>query len=71
MRIAMSGYFGTELQQRLQRRADELCATIANTPGLCSAGRMVATDDVDRVGLDYCAGMVETEGAFGFRLVAA
>jgi Acetyltransferase (GNAT) family len=67
----MSGYFVTELQQHLQRRADELCAIIANAPGLCSAGRMVSTDDVDRVGLDFCAGMLATDGAFGFRLVHA
>ena len=67
----MSGYFGTELQQRLQRRADELCATIAGTPGLCSAGRMVSTDDVDHVGLELCAEMLEKDGGFGFRLVPA
>ena len=65
----MRGYFGTELQQRLQRRADELAATVDGIPGLCNAGRMVSTDDVDRVGLEACVGMLEADGGFGFRLV--
>lgn len=65
----MRGYFGTELQQRLQRRADELASTVVNTPGLCNAGRMVSTDDVDRVGLEACIAMLEADGGFGFRLV--
>lgn len=65
----MRGYFGTELQQRLQRRADELASTVVNTPGLCNAGRMVSTDNVDRVGLEACIAMLEADGGFGFRLV--
>lgn len=65
----MGGYFGTELQRHLQRRADELASTAVETPGLCSAGRMVSTDDVDRVGLEACIAMLEADGGFGFRLV--
>jgi hypothetical protein len=38
----MSGYFGSEIQQRLERRVDELAGWIAVTPGHVNSGRMVA-----------------------------
>jgi hypothetical protein len=65
----MGGYFGTQHQQHLQRRVDELSALVASTPGLCNAGRMVSSDDIDHVGFDTVLKMLEVDGGFGFRLV--
>jgi hypothetical protein len=65
----MSGYFGTEIQQRLQRENDERHATIRVTPGLFHAGRMFGCDDPDRVGWDFIYEHLESDGVFGFRMI--
>ena len=65
----MSGYFGTEIQQRLQRETDELHAMIDATPGLFHAGRMFGCDDPDRVGWDFICEHLESDGVFGFRMI--
>ena len=67
----MRGYFGTDLQQRLQRQADEWAQRVTHTPGLCNAGRVLSCDDVDTFGLEACAALVERDGGLGFRLVPA
>ena len=65
----MSGYFGTEIQQRLQRETDELHSMIDTTPGLFHAGRMFGCDDPDRVGWDFIYEHLESDGVFGFRMI--
>jgi hypothetical protein len=53
----MSGYLGSEIQQRLQRRVDELA------PGYVNSGRLVGTDNPDRIGWDSILA--------GFRILCA
>lgn len=67
----MAGYFGTEAQMRLQRRADELYHRARTTPGWCNTGRNVGIDDPDRIGWGALSEMVEREGAVGFRMLPA
>lgn len=67
----MSGYFGTEVQQRLQARAEEAAAFIAATPGACQTGRTMGCDDPDRFGWAQIDEFLERDGVFGFRLLSA
>jgi RimJ/RimL family protein N-acetyltransferase len=67
----MAGYFGTEVQQRLQAQAEDSAALVMATPGLCQAGRIMACDDPDRLGWEQIDGFLERDGVFGFRLIAA
>jgi hypothetical protein len=46
----MAGYFGTEMQQRLQAQAEASVAFVNATPGACQAGHFMASDDPDRLG---------------------
>src|SRR5262245_41477071 len=66
----MSGYFGTEAQQRLQARAEENVAFINATPGACQAGRTMGCDDPDRLGWDKIEAFIERDGVCGFRLLS-
>ena len=63
----MAGYFGTGLQQRLQRVSDAFAATIGSTPGACVNGRLAASDDIGLFGWDAIFAHLESDGAFGFR----
>jgi GNAT superfamily N-acetyltransferase len=65
----MPGYFGSEILQLLQRRADEGATWAYQTPGACNGGRMMSTDDPDRLGWDRVFDLVARDGAFGFRLI--
>jgi hypothetical protein len=65
----MPGFFGTEIQQRLQRETDALHDTIEATPGLFHAGRMFGSDDPDRVGWDFIFSHLESDGVFGLRMI--
>ena len=65
----MAGYFGSEVQMRLQRLSDEAHAWSRSTPGACVHGRMLATDDIDRLGFPAIIGALERDGMFGFRLI--
>jgi RimJ/RimL family protein N-acetyltransferase len=67
----MSGYFGTERQQRLQAQAEAGAAFIRATPGACQIGRMMGCDDPDRLGWDRIDAILARDGACGFRLIPA
>jgi hypothetical protein len=66
----MAGYFGTEIQIRLQRRSDERAEWTRTTPGACHIARMLGADDLDRLGWETAFEILAEDGAFGFRLIA-
>ena len=67
----MAGYFGTEFQTRLQKRSDERAEWARKTPGAYNSGRMLASEDPDRLGWDSILEFLERDGAFGFRMLPA
>jgi RimJ/RimL family protein N-acetyltransferase len=67
----MSGYFGTQIQQRLQAQAEESAEFINATPGACQTGRMMGCDDPKRLGWERIIEFLERDGICGFRLVPA
>jgi Acetyltransferase (GNAT) family len=67
----MSGYFGTEMQQRLQAQAEASVEFIGATPGACQIGRMMGCDDPDKLGWDRIEEFLDRDGVCGFRLIAA
>jgi hypothetical protein len=67
----MSGYFGTDVQQRLQARAEASVDFIKRTPGACQTGRTMGCDDPDRLGWENVAAFLERDAACGFRLIPA
>lgn len=67
----MNGYHGTEAQQRLQRKSDRLTPWIMRTPGACLTGRLMGTDDPDRLGWDVIRRHLAEDGAFSFRWIDA
>lgn len=67
----MSGYFGTENQQRLQAQAEASVAFINATPGACQAGRTMGCDDPDRLGWQRIDEFLARDGVCGFRLIPA
>lgn len=66
----MSGYFGTETQRRLQAQAEASAAFIDASAGACQTGRMMACDDLDRLGWDRINEFLDRDGICGFRLIA-
>jgi RimJ/RimL family protein N-acetyltransferase len=68
---AMSGYFGTEAQQRLQAQAERSADFVRATPGACQTGRTMGCDDPDRFGWDRIDACLKQDGVFGFRLLPA
>ena len=65
----MGGYFGTEIQQRLQARVEASRDFIRTTPGACEAGRLMSCDDLHRLGWDRILGFLERDGICGFRFI--
>jgi RimJ/RimL family protein N-acetyltransferase len=65
----MPSYCGTELQQRLQRRAEEVLGRASTTPGFCNGGRLVAVDDAERVGWAAVLAELERDGALALRML--
>lgn len=65
----MSGYFGTELQQRLQAQAEASVGFINSTPGACHTGRTMGCDDPDRLGWEQIEAFIDRDGVCGFRLI--
>lgn len=67
----MSGYFGTEMQQRLQAQAEASVDFIDATPGACQTGRTMGCDDPDRLGWERIIEFLDRDGVCGFRLIPA
>jgi ribosomal protein S18 acetylase RimI-like enzyme len=67
----MSGYFGSEAQRLLQRRAREAVAWDQATPGAVRMGRFLGTDDPDQLGWDAILALLERDRTFGFRMIPA
>jgi hypothetical protein len=67
----MSGYFGTEAQQRLQALAEQRNEAIRATPGACQTARFMSCDDLDRFGWDRVDEYLGQDGICGFRLLAS
>lgn len=65
----MSGYYGTETQRRLQAQSEARRDLISATAGLCQTGRMMACDDLDRIGWDVIDAWLDRDGICGFRLI--
>ena len=65
----MSGFFGTDMQQRLQAEAEARTDLIKATPGACQTGRMFGCDDVDRLGWDVIEAVLDRDGFCGFRMI--
>ncbi|MCB1493250.1 MAG: GNAT family N-acetyltransferase [Rhodobiaceae bacterium] len=65
----MTIYAGTLEQQALQARVDIAMDWIMRTPGACNGGRVLATDDPERLGWDTIAAILERDRAFAFRLL--
>jgi len=66
----MSGYFGTDAQQRLQAQAEERAEFINRSPGACQAGRTMGCDDPRRFGWEQIGKIIERDGVCGFRLIS-
>ena len=67
----MSGYFGTEVQQRLQAQAEASVDFINATPGACQIGRIMGCDDPDRFGWGLIDEILDRDGVCGFRMIPA
>jgi RimJ/RimL family protein N-acetyltransferase len=67
----MAGYFGTRIQQTLQKRAEEAAEEIKATPGACQSGRFMGCDDPERLGWDRINEYLNRDGLCGFRLISA
>ena len=65
----MSSYFGTEAQQRLQKKSDRLTPWIMRTPGACLTGRVMGSDDPDRLGWRIILEHLQEDGVFSFRWI--
>ncbi|HUG62969.1 MAG TPA: GNAT family protein [Methylomirabilota bacterium] len=68
---AMSGYFGTQAQQRVQARVAGLVEWIATTPGAASHGRCLACDDTEALGWDTIGEIVDRDGVMAFPMFPA
>lgn len=66
----MSGYFGTEPQQRLQAQAETSVDFINATAGACQTGRTKGCDDLDQLGWDRIDEFLDRDGICGFRLIS-
>ncbi|RWM91011.1 MAG: GNAT family N-acetyltransferase [Mesorhizobium sp.] len=67
----MSGYFGTEVQQRLQAQAEASVDFINATPGACQTGRTMGCDDPDRFGWELIDKILNRDRICGFRMIPA
>lgn len=65
----MAGYFGTEMQQALQRVVFEARGQIASTPGLANGGRYIMVEDPDRLGWPGIQAMLRDNGIVPFRFI--
>ena len=63
------GFFGTEMQVRLQKLAYEARGRIAETPGLFFSGRMIGIDDFDALGQAGVQTLLAEQGMLNTRLM--
>ncbi len=66
----MSGFFGTDRQQELQRRTCLMRDRVAQTPGLYNAGRFTGIDDPARFPPAVLHRMLARDGLLGFRMIS-
>jgi Acetyltransferase (GNAT) family len=66
----MTGFFGTEHQQVLQRRTYEKRHWIAATPGIYNAGRFMGVDDPGTQSWSTMQAMLDRDGLLGFRMIS-
>lgn len=66
----MTGFFGTNHQQELQRRTHEVRDWIAATPGVYNAGRFIGVDDPDNLEPGTLARMLARDGMLGLRMIS-
>lgn len=69
--LFMTGYYGTEIQRRLQAQAEASAEFINGTAGACQTGRTMGCDDLDRLGWDRIDEFLNRDGICGFRLIPA
>jgi preprotein translocase subunit Sec61beta len=65
----MSGFFGSDMHQRLQAEAEARTGYIKGTSGACQTGRTFGCDDVDRLGWDVIEAVLDRDGVCGFRMI--
>ena len=65
----MPGYFGTEIQQRLQAHAESAADWIQATAGACQSGRFMGCDDPDKLGWDVVDEILKRDRIYGFRMI--
>ena len=65
----MSGFFGSDMHQRLQAEAEARTGYIKATSGACQTGRTFGCDDVDRLGWDVIEAVLDRDGVCGFRMI--
>jgi Acetyltransferase (GNAT) family len=67
----MVGYFGSEFQQRQQRRAEELLPRAQNTRGFSNGGRNITVDDPLHLGWPALIAELEAHGVLALRMLPA
>ena len=67
----MKCYRGTAHQIVLQEKVDALADWTRSTPGACQTGRLIGTDNPDRLGWETVFGHLEEDGVFGMRMIPA
>lgn len=67
---ADDGTYGTDAQRRMQAKADRLAPWIMRTAGAVLTGRLFATDDPARLGLDVIRQHLVEDGAVGYRFLS-
>jgi acetyltransferase (GNAT) family protein len=65
MKIGRSEYFGTQSQQKLQQRADQLWALVANDPDYACHGRAVSLVQETETNLDKQIALARLQGGSG------
>lgn len=66
----MTGFYGTNHQQELQRRTHEMRDWIAATPGVYNAGRFIGVDGPDSLEPEVLARMLARDGILGLRMIS-
>jgi Acetyltransferase (GNAT) family len=65
----MVGYFGSEFQQRQQRRTEELLPRAQSERGFCNGGRNISIDDPLHLGWPTLIAELEEHGVLAMRML--